>query len=51
MTQHLYFVLFPGAAYAGSFYGHTEREARAAARRWLGVNRLPRGTSVWEGTP
>lgn len=46
-----YFVLFPGAVYAGSFYGITEREARAAARRWLGVDRLPRGTAVWEGPP
>ena len=44
-----YFVLFPGAIYAGGFYGRTESEARAAARQWLGARRLPRGTAVWKG--
>lgn len=44
-----YFIHFPGDVYAGNFYGNTAREARAAARKWLGVDRLPRGTAVWEG--
>ena len=43
-----YFVHVPGWAYAGNFYGANSREARAEARKWLGVSRLPRGTSVWE---
>ena len=38
----------PGWAYAGDFYGRNPREARAAARKWLGVARLPNGTCVWE---
>ena len=41
-------ILCPGWVYAGTFYGKTEAEARAACRRWLGVSRLPRGTEVWE---
>lgn len=44
-----YYVHVPGWVYAGNFYGRNEREARAEARKWLGVDRLPRGTSVWEG--
>ena len=44
-----YFFLFPGDVYALEFYGHNEREAREAARNWLGVNRLPNGTEVWRG--
>lgn len=44
-----YFIHFPGAVYAGSFYGNNEREARAAARALLNVSRLPKGTAVWKG--
>lgn len=47
-TKKMFFVHFPGCAYAGNFYGVDAREARAEARKWLGVSRLPRGTSVWE---
>jgi hypothetical protein len=42
-----YYVHVPGWFYAASFHAHNEREARAAAREWLGVRRLPRGTAVW----
>ena len=45
-----YFVLTPGSVYAGNFYGHTEAEARRAAREWGGWSRLPRGTAVWLDT-
>lgn len=46
-TMKCYCVHVPGWVYAANFYGRTEREARAAAREWLGVSRLPRGTAVW----
>lgn len=42
-----YSVKFPDTFYAGTFYGNSEAEARAAARAWLGVSRLPKGTAVW----
>lgn len=44
-----YFFHCPGMVYAGTAYGRTERDARAYARRSLGVARLPRGSAVWEG--
>lgn len=44
-----YFIHWPGLVYAANFYGHNEREAREAARKSLGVNRLPIGTAVWMG--
>lgn len=44
-----YFIHCPGMVYAGNFYGRNESEARAAARKSLGVRRLPRGTAFWEG--
>lgn len=44
-----YCVHVPGWTYAANFYGSFEREARKAAREWLGVSRLPNGTAVWEG--
>lgn len=44
-----YYVHAPGWVYSLNFYGRNEREARAAAREWLGVDRLPKGTVVWEG--
>ena len=44
-----YFVHVPGWVYALNFMAYNEREARAAARAWLGVSRLPRGTAVWQG--
>ena len=37
----------PGWVYAGDFYGRNAAEARAAARKWMGVGRLPKGTTVW----
>jgi hypothetical protein len=39
----------PGMVYAGNVYGANEREAREAARKSLGVNRLPRGAEFWQG--
>lgn len=46
-----YFVHCPGIGqvYAWNFYGNNEREARKAAREWMKVDRLPKGTEVWEG--
>lgn len=44
-----YFFKTPGMVYAGNVYGKNEREAREAARKSLGVSRLPRGTEFWEG--
>ena len=38
----------PGMAYAGNVYGRNEREARAAARKSLCLNRLPKGSAFWE---
>jgi len=43
-----YAVHAPGWVYVLHFYGRNEREARAAARELLGVNRLPRGVAVWQ---
>ena len=42
-----YFVYIPGWVYALDFYAKNEREARAAARNWLGLERLPARTAVW----
>lgn len=33
---------------AGPIYGDTEAEARAYIREWYGIDRLPKGTQVWE---
>lgn len=46
-----YYIHVPGWVYAANFYGRNEREARQAAREWLGVSRLPRGTAVWLDEP
>jgi len=46
-TMKCFCIHIPGWTYAANFYGTNEREARAAAREWLGVSRLPRGTTVW----
>lgn len=43
-----YSIHVPGHAYAFTFYGANESEARAAARNSLRVARLPKGTAVWE---
>lgn len=45
----MYWIHWPGLVYAANFYGRNEAEARAAARKSLGVDRLPRGVAVWEG--
>lgn len=37
---------FPGSCFPAEFYGKDEASAREAARSWLGVKRLPRGTFV-----
>lgn len=44
-----YWVHVPGWTYASHFYARSEHEARKAAREWLGISRLPRGTAVWKG--
>lgn len=44
-----YWVHVPGWVYSIHFYGRNEREARQAAREWLGVKKLPAGTAVWVG--
>ncbi len=46
-----WFVLFPGSAYAGEFYGEDIDEAKQAAGDWLGVKRLPSGTAIWPKSP
>jgi len=48
-TTKRFFFHVPGWVYAGNVYGSSEREAREAARKSLGVSRLPRGTAFWEG--
>ena len=47
--RRVYFVHVPGWVYAHQFYAASKREARALARDWLGVTRLPAGTGVWRG--
>lgn len=42
-----YWFICPGMVFAGNVYGKNEREARAAARACLGLERLPRGTAFW----
>lgn len=45
-----WFFHLPGEAHACGPIGPftTERKARAWIRGWLGVERLPRGTEVWQ---
>lgn len=47
-TKKRFFIHWPGLVYAANFYGCNAAEARAEARKSLGVSRLPRGTAVWE---
>jgi len=43
-----WFCRFVGDFYAIEFFGCVnEKDARAEARKWLGVNRLPNGTEFW----
>ena len=42
-----YFVYIPGWVYALNFHAKNEKEARAKARNWLGLEKLPNGTAVW----
>ena len=42
-----YFFKTPAMFYAGNVYGRNEAEARKAARKSLGIPRLPRGTEFW----
>jgi len=45
-----WYVMFQGDSCATEFFGYNnEREARAGAREWLGVTRLPNGTKIWKG--
>ena len=47
--MYSWYVLFREDSCPTEFFGHNnEREARAAARRWLGIARLPQGTQVWK---
>lgn len=41
----------PGNFYPFDIYADSEAEARAKARKFEGVTRLPAGTDVWEFTP
>lgn len=44
-----WWVLLPGAVYAnGTFRASDLQGAKQWVRDWLGINRLPRGTQVWE---
>ena len=47
MVKH-FMIKMPGWAYAGDFYASTEAEARAACRTLYKLQRLPKGTEVWE---
>lgn len=48
MTATRWYILFPLDAYAmGPIEARNEREARAWARRFEGVTRLPRGFQCW----
>jgi hypothetical protein len=42
-----WFYHYPSMVYAGTAYGDTIKEARIYIRRFLGVDRLPRNTSIW----
>jgi hypothetical protein len=39
----------PGMVYAVNVYAKDDREAREKLRDFLGVKRLPAGSSVWKG--
>lgn len=43
-----YFAHAPGMVYAVNVYAESGSEARALLREFLGVNRLPPGSAVWE---
>jgi len=45
--RHFYWRL-PGEFYPHNVYARNEQEARKKIREMLGVERLPRGTEVWE---
>jgi len=50
MQRH-FMVHAPGWIYAGDFYGRNKREAMGAFRKWAGIDRAPRGTTIWELRP
>ena len=44
-----WYIKFPADAYAlGPVPANNKREARAYAREWAGVSRLPNGFACWE---
>lgn len=43
-----YCVICPGWIYSGTFYGKNERQCRENVRKWIGCNKLPKGTKIWE---
>ena len=45
----LFSLIAPGfGPYAAQFRAKNERDARRQYREFLGMNRCPRGTAVWE---
>lgn len=42
-----YFFLFPGNAYAIMFYAFNKKDAKYVAKRFLGTERLPNNTQIW----
>jgi len=51
MKNRKWFVFLPGEVYANDYRFErpvTEREVREYVRERLGVERLPRGTQVWQ---
>jgi len=45
----MFYIQAPGWIYAGNFYGRDKREAMAAFRKWAGIERAPKGTTIWRG--
>lgn len=47
-SNKTWFAMFPGDAFATQFYDcNSMKELKQAAREFLGVQRLPRGTQLW----
>jgi hypothetical protein len=44
-----WFAHSPGMVYAVNVYADNAAGARAAFRKFLNVDRLPKGSAVWEG--
>lgn len=43
-----YHAIAPGWPYAGTFYGKDKKAVKAVIRKYLRVERLPNGLTIWE---